>query len=52
MLGGAAVVGMVLLVADVSLGGILVLAVILAAYELVVYRVGTVPPAASVEPGD
>jgi hypothetical protein len=34
MLGGAAVVGLVLLLADVSLGGILVLAVILAAYEL------------------
>jgi hypothetical protein len=52
MLGGAAVVGLVLLLADVSLGGILVLAVVLAAYELVVYRVATVPPAASVESRD
>ena len=52
MIGGAAVVGLVLLLADVSLGGLLFLAVVLAAYELVVYRVGTVAPAASFESRD
>jgi hypothetical protein len=52
MLGGAAVVGLVLLLADVSLGAFLVIAVLLAAYELVVYRVGRAESAASVESMD
>jgi hypothetical protein len=41
MLGGAAVAAVVLLAADVSFLGLLVLAIILAAYELLVYRVGS-----------
>jgi hypothetical protein len=43
MLGGAAAAAIVLLVADVSIGGFLVLAVLIGAYELLVYRAGTAP---------
>jgi hypothetical protein len=41
MLGGAAAAAIVLLVADVSIGGFLVLAVLIGVYELLVYRAGT-----------
>ena len=47
MLGGALVVGLILLLADVSLGVFLVLAIVLAAYEVVIYRVAGVAPAPS-----
>jgi hypothetical protein len=41
MFGGAAVAAVVLLAADVSFLGLLVLAIILAAYEVLVYRAGS-----------
>jgi hypothetical protein len=43
MLAGAAFGMIVLLVADVSLGGFLLLAAVIGVYELVVYRAGTAP---------
>ena len=41
MLGAAVLAGLILLIADVSLLGLLVLALVTAAVELVLFRVGT-----------
>lgn len=43
MLGGAALAAIVLLLADVSVAGFVALAVLLGAYELIVYRVASAP---------
>ncbi len=45
MVVGAALFGLMLLVADLSLGWFLVLALILVAYEVLVYRIGAAAPA-------
>jgi len=51
MLGGAVVCALILLVADLSVIGFLVSAVMIAVYELVVYRVGSVRPGSDVPVG-
>jgi hypothetical protein len=50
MLGGAAVATLLLLLIDLSLVGLLVLAIALVAYELLVYRLGAATP--SIDAGD
>jgi hypothetical protein len=51
MMGGAVVGALVLLIADLSLIGFLVFAVVIAVYELIVYRAGAVRPESDVPAG-